>query len=127
VQLRVFCFGLLQEGDVRVGVFPERGEVLVGALGFALVSRQNVGPAQFQVRQCADGLTPDDAGVIENLLKLSGSCGALLRWTAFRKFSVSALRSAPDGSQARSVRQSLNGRDFLTTGEIMRQSLRNED
>jgi hypothetical protein len=30
LQLRVFCFGLLQDGDVRVGVLPEREEILIG-------------------------------------------------------------------------------------------------
>jgi hypothetical protein len=30
LQLRVLRFGLLQNGDVRVGIFPEREEVFVG-------------------------------------------------------------------------------------------------
>ena len=29
LQLGVFCFGSLQDGDVRVGVFPEREESFV--------------------------------------------------------------------------------------------------
>ena len=49
------------------------------SLGFAGVSRQSVGPSQFQVRQRTDGLTPDDTGVIENLLKLGDCCDTLLR------------------------------------------------
>jgi hypothetical protein len=33
-QLCVFRLGFLQEGDVRVGVFPERKEILIGGTGF---------------------------------------------------------------------------------------------
>jgi len=34
LQLRVLCLGFLQDGDVGVGVFPEREEILVGGAGF---------------------------------------------------------------------------------------------
>ena len=43
------------------------------------VTGKRVGPAQLQVGQCADELVGDDAGVVENLLKLDSSGGALLR------------------------------------------------
>jgi Bacterial regulatory proteins, luxR family len=33
LQFRVRCLGLLQNGDVRVGVFPEPEEILIGRLG----------------------------------------------------------------------------------------------
>jgi len=32
LQLRVFCLGFLQDGDVGVGVFPEGKEILVAAI-----------------------------------------------------------------------------------------------
>jgi hypothetical protein len=32
LQLRVLGFGFLQDGDVGIGVFPEREEILIGAL-----------------------------------------------------------------------------------------------
>jgi hypothetical protein len=34
LQFRVLCFGLLQDGDVTVGLFPEGKEILIG--GFVL-------------------------------------------------------------------------------------------
>ncbi len=40
LQPRVLCFGLFQNGDIRVGVFPETEEVLVGALGFGSIARE---------------------------------------------------------------------------------------
>ena len=32
--LRVLRLGLLEDGDVRIGVFPEREEILIGGAGF---------------------------------------------------------------------------------------------
>jgi hypothetical protein len=29
LQFRIFCFGLPQDGNVRVGVFPKREELLI--------------------------------------------------------------------------------------------------
>ncbi len=34
VELSVFGLGLFEDGDVRVGVFPEGEEILVGGAGF---------------------------------------------------------------------------------------------
>jgi len=34
LQLRIFRFRLLQNGDVGIGVFPEREEIAVGGTGF---------------------------------------------------------------------------------------------
>jgi hypothetical protein len=36
--LCVFRLGLLQDGDVGVGVFPEREEILIGGAGFGCVA-----------------------------------------------------------------------------------------
>ncbi len=43
LHLRIFCFGLLQNGDVGVGVSPEREEILIGPLGFGIVALQGMG------------------------------------------------------------------------------------
>jgi hypothetical protein len=37
-QLCVFRLGILQDGDVGVGVFPEREEILIGGAGFGRVT-----------------------------------------------------------------------------------------
>ena len=42
LQLRVLRSGLLQYGDVRIGVFPERKEVLVSSPGFGCIARYRV-------------------------------------------------------------------------------------
>ena len=38
LQLREFRLGLLEDGNVRVGVFPEREEILIGRLGLGGVA-----------------------------------------------------------------------------------------
>jgi putative transcriptional regulator len=49
LQPRVLCLGLLQDGDVGVGVFPEGKKVLIGITSHGRISRQSPGPAQLQV------------------------------------------------------------------------------
>src|SRR6266566_8085198 len=48
LQLRVLRLGLLQHADVRVGIFPEHKEVLIGALCFGCVAVHCVGSAELQ-------------------------------------------------------------------------------
>src|ERR1039458_6929481 len=51
LQLCVLRLGFFQDGDVGVGVFPEREEVLVCTLRFGGVAGKGIGPAQLQARQ----------------------------------------------------------------------------
>ena len=43
LQLREFNLGLLQDGDVGVGVFPERDEILIRGRGLGGVALHGVG------------------------------------------------------------------------------------
>src|ERR1035438_3597094 len=87
LQLREFRLGFLQDGDVGVGVFPEGEEVFVGGesasagevgirslRGFRL---QGIGSRHSQMRQRSRPAVPDDAAVVENLLKLGRGSVAL--------------------------------------------------
>jgi hypothetical protein len=95
LQLRVVGFGLLQDGDVRVGVFPEREEILVGgerpdAGGVGIRSLrssrlQGVGTSHAQMRQRSRPAVPDNTAVVDNLLKLGDGI-------ALRAFSTSQIR-----------------------------------
>src|SRR5580693_2074215 len=86
-QLRVLSFGLFQDWDVRVRSFPEREEILVGgtrpnAGGIGIHSLrgsrlQGIGASHSQMRQRTCPAIPDDAAVVENLLKLGGGRAAL--------------------------------------------------
>src|SRR5882762_4853625 len=85
-QFRVFRLGLFKDGNVGVGVFPECEEVLVGgertntggiSIRALRGSRlQGVGTSHSQMRQRSRPTVPDDAAVVENLLKLGGGSTA---------------------------------------------------
>ena len=49
----VLGFGFFQDGDIRVGIFPQREEILVGGAGAGVVASQSAGAPQLQVRQGA--------------------------------------------------------------------------
>src|ERR1022692_4492363 len=55
LQLRVLCLGLLQDGDVRVSIFPEGEEIFICCLGFGGVALQGVGATDLEMRECSDG------------------------------------------------------------------------
>jgi len=87
LEIRVLRLGFLQDGDVGVGVFPEREEIFVGgecpytgSIGIRSLRRsrlQGVGTSRSQMRQCSRPAVPDNAAVGKNLLKLGGSSAAL--------------------------------------------------
>src|SRR6516164_3582011 len=71
-QLSVLGFGLDQDWDVGVCVFPEREEILIRGAGFHSVSWHGVGSAELDTRECAGKAIPDQPRMIEDLLK--GGC-----------------------------------------------------
>jgi uncharacterized repeat protein (TIGR03803 family) len=52
----VLGLGVLQDGDVGVGIFPEREKVFVFSFGLVSLWRETVGPLQFQERQRTDSV-----------------------------------------------------------------------
>jgi len=78
---------LLQNGSVGVGVFPQGEEIFVGGErpdpgGIGIRSLrgprlQGVGPSHSQMCQGSRPAVPDDAAVVENLLKLDSGFLAL--------------------------------------------------
>src|ERR1019366_8952862 len=87
LQLRVFGFGLFVDGNLGVGVFPEREKVFVGgerpdAGGIGIRSLhssrlQRIGTSYAQMRQRSRPAVPDNAAMVENLLKLGDGSAAL--------------------------------------------------
>ena len=53
LQLRVLRLGFFQDGDVGVGIFPEREEIFVGGEGFGTIALQGVGPGEAEMRERA--------------------------------------------------------------------------
>src|SRR5271165_7135599 len=74
-ELRVFGFGLLVDGNVGVGVFPQCEEILIRGAGFIAGSRvfagvERVGASQAQAGQRSPGKVRQQSVVVEELLKL---------------------------------------------------------
>jgi hypothetical protein len=51
VQLGVFGFGLLQDRNVGLGVFPECEEILIGRLGFCGVAFERISSLRRKARE----------------------------------------------------------------------------
>src|SRR5580700_2207210 len=87
LQLCVLGFGFFQDGNAGVGIFPEGEEIPVGGecpragevgirslRGFRL---QGVGTSHSKMGQGSRPVVPDDAAVVDDLLKLGGGSVAL--------------------------------------------------
>jgi hypothetical protein len=55
LQLRALGFGLLQNGDVGVGIFPEGEEVLVCGFGSGTITRHRIGATELKMCESTDG------------------------------------------------------------------------
>src|ERR1039458_3637136 len=69
LQFRVLGFGLLQDWDVRVGVFPEREKIVVGSLRFCSLTCHEVSTTELEICKSANWFVQNNASMIENLLK----------------------------------------------------------
>jgi len=78
-ELGVFGFGLLEDWDVGVGIFPEGEKILVGGAGFRGVTGQGVGAGEFEMSQGADEAIADQPAMVEDFLKFGGRGGSLFR------------------------------------------------
>ena len=74
----IFRLGSDEDGDVRVGIFPKRQEILIGRLGFGGVALYYISAAKSRMRKCADGLVHNDAAMGEDFLELGSGFLALM-------------------------------------------------
>src|SRR5581483_6423911 len=71
-QLRELRLGLLQDGNVGIGVFPQREEVLIGGARFGGVALERVGAGETESRQGACREIQRDSRMLKDLLIFSG-------------------------------------------------------
>jgi hypothetical protein len=74
----ILGFGLLQDGDVGVGVFPEVEELLIPLFRFSGVARKCVSTPDLKMSQCSGHRILHDTAVIQYLLKLYDRCGTVV-------------------------------------------------
>src|ERR1700674_588648 len=79
LQLCIFCLGLLQDGNVGIGVFPECEEVLISHASVRDVALQRIRACEVEMRQCTDGFIQHNTTMVEDLLKLYRGFAAPIR------------------------------------------------
>src|SRR5271165_167919 len=78
-QLGVLGFGLLVDGDIGIGVFPEGEKILIRLARGSLVAHHHLRAAELQVRKCTRHKSGYYARMVEEFLELRSSPGALAR------------------------------------------------
>src|SRR5438445_7600904 len=73
-QLRVVFLGLLQNGNVGIGVFPKGEEVSILGASLASVAGENVGAGDAEMGERTEREVDHDAAVVEKPLEFCG-CG----------------------------------------------------
>ena len=73
LQLGVFCLGLLQDENVRIGVLPRFQESLVGLLCGGFIAHHLLRAAKLEPGQWAGDKPQGQTRIIDQLLELSGS------------------------------------------------------
>src|SRR5215831_15415505 len=79
LQLCVFLFGSFKNGDICIGVFPEREKILIRGPCFNGVALHGISTTELQMSQCPDGLVDHNSAMIEDFLKLRGCFAAVMR------------------------------------------------
>src|ERR1051326_3593549 len=77
-QLCELGLGLLQDGNVRIGVFPQREEVLIGRTRFGSVALECIGTGESEASKSACGEIQDDSRMCNDFLEFSGRLFALM-------------------------------------------------
>src|SRR5258706_10698032 len=68
--------GLLQNGNLCIGVFPEDEENLIGGLGLGGVALESVGASETELRQFPDDRQRRDTLMVQHGFELGGSLAA---------------------------------------------------
>jgi hypothetical protein len=66
LELRVLGFGLLQDGDAGVCIFPQRKKVLISGAGFGGVALQDLGAGEAKMRERADGFVLHNTALVKD-------------------------------------------------------------
>ena len=95
LQLRILRFGLLENGDVGVGVFPECEEVPICRLCFGGVALQSVSASQLEMGQCADTFVENDSAMVKNFLEFGHSFAAPVLGQIGKTTNIDGIEGRP--------------------------------
>src|SRR5271165_4403009 len=95
LQVRVFCLGFFQDGDVGISFLPEGEEVLICSLCLCCVALQSVGATKLQTSESANGSVQYDSAMVENFLKLSRGFFALARGQVGFSANIDRIQGRP--------------------------------
>src|SRR6185436_3292680 len=73
-----FRFGLNQNRNVRIGIFPNAEKLFIGLTRFSPIARECVSARESQIREREKFRPQNDAAVAEDFLKLRRGFGARL-------------------------------------------------
>jgi hypothetical protein len=76
-KLRVFRFGSNEDGNIRVGLFPETEEILICRLGFGSVALQNIGASEAEMGERPCRTIPQQPAMVQDFLEFC-DCGRAL-------------------------------------------------
>ena len=126
-QLRVFDLGLLEDGNVGVGVFPEGEKILICRLGFDGVALQGVGASETEMSQRADTVIHDDAAMVGNFLELGGWPHLVGRLCSYRGLpGIDQPVSAAQNPTALQIQNGLRHLDGSSSEERLKANLQTE-
>jgi hypothetical protein len=70
LELCVLRLGLPEDGDIGIGVFPQREKILVSGACFERIALERVGTPELQMSQRTDGFIQNNPAMVEDFLKL---------------------------------------------------------
>ena len=111
----VFCPCFPENRNVRVGVLPERQEIVVSAFRLHDVAREHESSRQLQARQRVHGIDEDDAAMIENPLELGGGFDGLTGGEIGHSSHVDGIQATETSDDADTPK-----REILARGGLQR-------
>ena len=101
-ELGVFGFGLLEDRDVGVGIFPEGKKILIGGARFCGLAGEYIGSCKSQVRQRSCDRVAGDARMVDDFLEFGDRLWALLQLEVGQAAQINGNEIEPRGNSPNS-------------------------
>src|ERR1700686_625864 len=96
----VLRLGLLQDGAVGVGVFPEREEILIRGTGLGSVVLQHIGAGQAEMSECSNCFVLHNTALVKDFLELNRGFAALMRRQIRSSTHIGGIHSRRESAAA---------------------------